>query len=292
MVRFVTTGTVRPARRPAGWRAPGPPPAGPGDDPTLVPAAGEDLCLLAGDWRIFQHVGGHRWSLDDLVTAWMAADEVAASPPARVADLGCGIGTVLMLLAWRFPTARLTGIEAEAEKVALARRSLRWNGCAERCVVHEGDLRETSLDARFDLVTGTPPYLPRGTATEPSRPDRGPWHFEHRGGIEDYCRAAVRLLAPGAPLVVCAGSVQEARVDSAARDAGLSVVRRRDVVPREGKGTLFGLYVMRTAPAAIPIIEPPLVVRDARGAWTDEFRAIRRAMGMPDRPPSRMDFPD
>jgi len=171
-------GTMRPARRPRGWRAPGPRPAGPGDDATLLPVAGEDLCHLAGDWRIFQHVGGHRWSLDDLATAWMAALETSSRPPARVADLGCGIGTVLMLLAWRFVDARCEGIEAEAEKASLARRSIRWNGCADRCAIRVGDLRDASaLDGTFDLITGTPPYLPRGTATEPARADRGPWHF-------------------------------------------------------------------------------------------------------------------
>ena len=281
----MTTGTIRPARRPRGWRAPGPPPAGPGNDPTLLPTAGEDLCYLAGDWRIIQRVGGHRWSLDDLVTAWRAAEELPARPAARVADLGCGIGTVLMLLAWRFPGARIEGLEAEAEKAELARRSLRWNGCADRCLVHVADLRDTAaLRGPFDLVTGTPPYLPRGTATEPVRADRGPWHFEHRGGIEDYCRAAARLLAPGAPFVVCAGALQEARVEHAAVAAGLRITCRRDVVPRAGKGALFALYVLRAAPAEALRAEPPLVVRDASGAWTPAFRAVRRTMGMPDRP--------
>jgi hypothetical protein len=39
-------------------------------------------------------MAGHRWSLDDLVTAWVATRVVAATPPARFVDLGCGIGTV------------------------------------------------------------------------------------------------------------------------------------------------------------------------------------------------------
>src|SRR3990170_4343828 len=99
-------GVVRAARRPAGWRAPGPAPAGPGARPDLHPGPGEDLCFLTGDWRIFQRVGGHRWSLDDLVTAHAAAAAVAA-PPARALDLGCGVGSVLMMVAWRFPAARV-----------------------------------------------------------------------------------------------------------------------------------------------------------------------------------------
>src|SRR6185295_18374319 len=134
------TGVVRPARRPAGWVAPGPSPSG---DAALGPRAGEDLCYLTGEWRIFQRLDGHRWSLDDLVTAWSAA-AACTRPPSRIADLGCGIGSVLMMLAWRFPTASVVGVEAQETSVDLARRSLAWNGAADRVVVRHGDLRDPS----------------------------------------------------------------------------------------------------------------------------------------------------
>ena len=39
--------------------------------------------------------------------------------------------------------------------------------------------------------------------------------------------------------------MQQARVERAAVEAGLRIARRRDVVPRAGKGALFGVYVMR-----------------------------------------------
>lgn len=49
------------------------------------------LDTLAGDWRIFQHRTGHRFSADDLLTAWAA---VRAKPEARrLLDLGAGLGT-------------------------------------------------------------------------------------------------------------------------------------------------------------------------------------------------------
>src|SRR5215475_4159434 len=83
-----SAGIVRRARRPAGWRAPGPRPATPDDRPDLWPRMGEDLCHLAGDWRILQLVRGHRWSLDDLVTAWFGAELLRETPPGRFADLG------------------------------------------------------------------------------------------------------------------------------------------------------------------------------------------------------------
>ena len=255
----------------------------PRDRPDLWPGPGEDLCYLAGDWRILQRVHGHRWSLDDLVTAWGAAESVA-TPPARIMDLGCGIGAVLLLLAWRFPEARCVGIEAQELSVALARRSLAWNGADDRCAVHHGDLRDAMLlgeGAVYDLVTGTPPYLPLGTATVPTRVQQAPCHLEQRGGIEAYCEAAARLLAPDGRFVVCHSS--PARVARAAVTAGLAIESRRDVIPRAGKAPLFAVFVLRRVEragsrAAVP---PPLVVRDARGQRTDAFRDLRQRMGMP-----------
>ena len=266
---------MRPARRPAGWRAPGPRPAA----PAIVPGPDEDLCYLAGDWRIFQRVDGHRWSLDDLVTAWFAAQQVPVAPPTFL-DLGCGIGAVLMLLAWRFPEARGVGIEAPAVSVELARRSLLWNGAADRCRVVHGDLRDADIGT-FDLVTGTPPYLLPGAATPSTRVQRGACHIAYRGDVADYCRAAARALAPGASFVVCEAAAHGAVVEAAAERAGLAIARRRDVVPRAGKAPLFSVYAMRRGGAHAAVGEGPLVVRDRLGRRTDEFRRLRAEMGLP-----------
>jgi tRNA1(Val) A37 N6-methylase TrmN6 len=274
-------GIVRPPRRPPGWRAPGPPPARRAD---VGPRAGEDLCHLSGDWRILQRRDGHRWSLDDLVTAWFATVH-APQAPSRILDLGCGIGSVLLMLAWRFPDAVVSGIEAQALSVDLARRSIAWNGVEHRCHVQHGDLRDTArLDAlgRFDLVTATPPYLVPGTAPESARPQKGPCNFQQRGGVDAYCEAAARVLAPGGVFVACDQATSEPRMHRAARDAGLAVTHERVVVPRAGKPPLFAVFSMRHASVADgPTVFAPLVVRDERGARTAACRALRADMGMP-----------
>lgn len=284
MLESTPTGIVRPARRPPGWVAPGPAPVVPRDRPEVWPGLGEDLCYLTGDWRILQLVRGHRWSLDDLVTAWFAIRQ-SQNPPARLADLGCGIGAVLLMLAWRFPSARCVGVEAQPLSVALARRSLAWNGAEHRCEVRLGDLRDpatTPEGAVYDLVTATPPYLPPGTATEPQRPQQAPCHIEQRGGIDAYCIAAARLLARGGRFVACHAAAETARVAAAATTAGLAVESRRDVVPRDGKAPLFSVYAMRPAVEVNECeVLPRLVIRDASGQRTEAFRALRQEMGMP-----------
>lgn len=235
-------------KRPPGWRAPGPAPRGPGGRPELAPGPREVLSFLSGDWRIFQRKDGHRWSLDDFMTALVAVEEGRARPCVQNAcDLGCGIGSVLMFVAWAFPAAKVTGIEAQELSLELARRSLAYNGADDRCAIRAGDLRNPALlpAASFDLVTGTPPYIPLGHGTPSEKTQRGPCCFETRGGIEDYARAAARALAPGGVFVACAGAFPEGRAEAAGRAAGLACTRRVDVIGKEGKPPLFVVTVMR-----------------------------------------------
>ena len=285
-------GIVRAARRPAGWIAPGPAPRGPGDDVEDWPGPHEDLCFLSGDWRVFQRTDGHRWSLDDLVTAWVAVDTARnrTSPIRRACDLGCGIGSVLMMVAWSLPRSSMVGIEAQAISIGLARRSVRYNGADDRVELRHGDLRDPQVTADgqvFDLVTGTPPYFDTADGVVSTHVQRGPCRFELRGGIEAYFEAADRIVAPGGTFVVCEDARQAARVEAAAAGSGLRVVDRLDVVPREGKPPLFSVFTCRREPSestgsnAAPDHPRSLLVRRRDGSRTAEFTSLRRTMGLP-----------
>jgi len=167
----------------------------------------------------------------------------------------------------------------------MARRSVAWNGVGDRVEIRNGDFRDPNLlagEEPFDLVTGTPPYFPVGTGPQSLLTQRAPCRFEHRGGIEAYCETAARVLGPGAPFVACEAWIQRARVEPAARAAGLALTHWREIVPRAGKVPLLVVFAMTQAPRARPLVElPPLVVRDQHGHRTPEFQELREAMGMP-----------
>jgi tRNA1(Val) A37 N6-methylase TrmN6 len=278
-------GLISIARRPAGWAPPGPLPPGARGQPDLGPAEDETLSYLCGEWRLFQKRRGHRWSLDDLVTAWVAAP--LGEGAGQGLDLGCGQGSVLLLLAWRLPGVRFTGLEAQAERAALARRSIRYDGVEARCEVVDADLRDPgALGPGFlaPLITGTPPYFPRGTGTESELPHARPCRFEVRGGLEAYLEAAARWLAPGGSAVLCSAALERTRVDPAAAAVGLTRRNRLEVVPREGKAPL--VLVDTFSAAKGPSREARITVRDRDGQWTPEFLAVRAAFGMPPRPGS------
>lgn len=251
-------------RAPKDWIPPGPPPAG-GDD---RPSADEELSYLCGDWRIFQKKTGHRWSLDDLVTAWVACREMPSAHDAL--DLGCGLGSVLMLCAWKLPGCAFTGIEAQSDRAALARRSLRWNGITERARVLEGDFRHGLPDSKFDLITGTPPYFPEGTGTVSEKPHAEACRFELRGGVEDYVKAAMPRLARGGVFVMCGTRSAIPRP---------LLAMRLVVIPKAGKDPLFTVEVAKHEIGSRR--EEELVVRGEDDQWTRQFSALRASMGLP-----------
>jgi tRNA1Val (adenine37-N6)-methyltransferase len=254
--------------------------------PELQPGPGEDLCFLSGDFRLFQRQDGHRWSLDDLVTAWFSA-QLLAFPPDQFLDLGCGIGSVLMMTAWSFPEAKGIGIEAQAISAHLARRSLAYNGLESRIELIEGDFRqaeEALQNKRFSLITGTPPYFDPAAAVQSAKPQCAPCRFEHRGGVEAYCEVAARHLAPEGVFVMVAATPQAKRVRQAAESSQLNFLQQLDVLPKEGKDSLISLFAMSNGDAQLRetrFLAPSLLVRDQRRQWTLAFQNVRAAMGMP-----------
>lgn len=284
--------------RPPGWSPRGPLPRPPIDATDLAPTDEETLSYLTGDFRIFQRKDGHRWSLDDFATAYVAVlafeahgrslagvDELREArmqtAPARIFDLGCGIGSVLMMLAWAFPAATLRGIEAQRLSHELALRSLRYNGLEDRAAIGHGDLRELGEDPTFDLVTGTPPYIPLGSGLVSENEQRKSCLNETRGGIEDYALAASRLLTPSGLFVACVGPWPPDRARDAARSAGLHLVHTVHVVPRAGKPVLFRVVVMQRDAVLHAPTEENFTVRDASGELTDQMHDARDVMGQP-----------
>lgn len=236
---------------------------------------------ITADFRILQRRKGHRYSLDDLATAAEAVRAAGDAPISRYLDLGCGIGSALLMVSWRLRPATVVGIEALDVSATLARFNLRLNRLEAR--LFEGDHRDVTAawtEPPFDLVTGTPPYLPVGTALASPDPQRAAARLELRGGIEDYLASADRVLAPGGHVVACAGGGDAARVGAGARAASLHILRRLDVIPRpDAGGPLFSVWTLGRS--AAPLDHQRLLVRGPDGQQTPEARALRSRFGLP-----------
>jgi len=198
-----------------------------------------------------------------------------------------------MIAAWRLRGARFVTVEAQEESVRLARKSVRWNGLDSRYEVRLGDFRDPEILGReemFDLVLGSPPYFPLGSGVTGDHAQKVACRFELRGRVVDYCRVAAEHLVAGgmfACVFPIAPEEQARRVEQGAREAGLSIMRSRAVVLREGERPLLGLFgMMRSADLPEGLRgsrweEPALVIRARDGTVHPEYSRVKLSFGFP-----------
>ncbi len=94
-----------------------------------------------------------------LVAEWLPAmPDIAArlqdeSNPARVADLGCGVGWAAIELAKAFPHIHVDGVDSDDESISRARRNAADHGTSDRVTFEVGDISAPRPDdARYDAV--------------------------------------------------------------------------------------------------------------------------------------------
>jgi tRNA1(Val) A37 N6-methylase TrmN6 len=269
-----------------GWAKPGPIPPGALSPPDV--RSDETLDAISGHFRLFQLRDGHRFSTDDLLTAWYGTSWAPSA--SDVLDLGSGIGSVGMIAAWRLQGARFVTVEAQADSVALARKSAAYNGLPHRYDIRHGDFRDESVlpaDELFDLILGSPPYFPPGTGVEGDHPQKVACRFELRGDAADYVRAAARHLRGGGLFACVYPENRREYLEQAARDNALALVRRRAVVFREGEPPLISVFAFTRAADLPPAardrtwVEPPLVIRATDGSVHPEYAAVKLSIGFP-----------
>lgn len=119
--------------------------------------------------------------VNDLIA--QAALDALGAPPARVTDLGCGVGGTVLHLAARWPQAELTGITLSAEQVRLAEAHAAARGLAGRCRFLRSDFTLPMTLPRADLVIAVESHV-------------------HAPDAASFLTAAQRHLRPGGVLVL------------------------------------------------------------------------------------------
>lgn len=257
----------------------------------VQPGAGETIDIISGEYRIYQLKDGHRFSTDDVLVAWYATEN---SPQAnRMLDLGSGIGSVALMVAWRRPRTKIVTVEAQDISIACARKSWALNGLSEWVDLRHGDFRSPEVfrpeeERSFDLITGSPPYFPLDSGLLGDHPQKVACRFEVRGDIADYCQAAARMLKPGggfACVFPIDPSHQLDRVWKGVAQSGLRVVRWRPIELKAGETPLLGVFWMTHAedlPEGLETWqEPPLRIREKDGRTSLEYRLVKLRMGFP-----------
>jgi tRNA1(Val) A37 N6-methylase TrmN6 len=230
--------------------------------------------ILGGKLRLAQPARGHRAGTD----AVLVAAAVPARPGDVIADFGAGVGTAGLAVLVRVPKTRAILLELDAETAALAEANILANILHERARSLKVDVADAglgptvSLAGTVDHIVSNPPFNP-GTGRQ--SPDEAivRARVAQEGQIEDWMRAAARVLKPG-------GSITLIHRPDALQEIFAALARRY------GGVTLRFIHAQTADPAVRVLVQArkdsraplrvlmPIVLNQPGGGFTPEAAAL------------------
>lgn len=200
------------------------------------------------------------------------------SPEEHILDLGTGCGIIALLLAGRWPSVSVTGLEVQAALAALARRNFAENGLESRVRLVEGDLREMRRlfgAAEFSRVVCNPPYRRLGAARPNPDPGQAIARHEIMADLEEIVRAADWVLAEGGRLDFVYPAERAAELQMVLAANGCTPARLREVYSYPGgPGRLVLVEAVKGERAELQKLPPLYVQTGPAGVYSQEMAAF------------------
>ena len=172
-------------------------------------------------------LGEHRFHVDERVIIprsyflEIIPDQLADWLPAgkkvkRVVDVCTGSGCLAILLAKRFPDARIDACDLSAGALEVARLNVRAHRLGRRMHLFCSDVFDTVPPARYDLIVSNPPYEPSSLVDAQAPEFAAEPRMAHDGGrdglgiIRKLLRQARGRLAPQGVVVIEVGGLRAA----------------------------------------------------------------------------------
>lgn len=223
------------------------------------------------DIRVYQHREGYRFSMDAvLLPAFVNLRRVE-----KIADLGAGSGVVGLLLARRYPGARVILVELQEGLFKLARKNIKVNGLQSAVEAMRADIRNLPGDfGGFDLVVANPPFRRPGTGRLSPGDERAMARHEIELSLGELVKAASGILRYRGRFAVVYHPERLVELTDELRAVRLEPKRLRFVhgsLDSEAKMVL--LEAVKGGRVGLKI-EKPLFVYKKDGTYTDEVKKI------------------
>jgi release factor glutamine methyltransferase len=200
----------------------------------------EPLAYVLGEWgfrrltlKVDSRVLIPRPETEVVVERCLALVAEVAEP--RVLDVGTGSGAIALAIADEHPGARVTGIDASADALAVARGNVIGTSLGVELV--EWDVFSGLPEGPWDLIVSNPPYV-RPHEIDDLQPEVRDWEprlaLVGDGATEAVARGALGALRAGGALVLEVAGGDAGRVAGLLRELGYTgVAVTRDLSGRD-----------------------------------------------------------
>lgn len=195
----------------------------------------------------------------------------------RVLDLGTGNGVIPILLKGRTEGKHFTGLEIQDVNVDLARRSVQYNRIEDDVLIVQGDIKEASKifgGASFDVVTTNPPYMNENHGLKNPESHKAIARHEILCTLEDVIREGTKVLKPGGRFNMIHRPHRLVEIIELMKKYRVEPKRIRFVHPFADKEANMVLIEGIRGAKPMVKIEPPLVIYEATGVYSEEVKNL------------------
>ena len=226
--------------------------------------------LFGGAIRMTQKKDGYRYSIDPVLLSHFAHPGFHD----RVIDLGTGSGIIPAILSHRHPGLCITGIEIQPSLSALARKNIKDNNLDKQVTIICGDMTE-SLEIpndSADLVLSNPPYTRYQAGRLNPNNEKAIARHEINIRLHELVFTASGMLKKGGRFALIFPQNRLVDLLVQLRNHGLEPRRLRMVHPMNG-GPAKRVLVDAVKGGNPDLgVEPPLVIFQSRGIYSDEVK--------------------
>ena len=183
----------------------------------------------------------------------------------KALDLGTGTGILPILLEAKYPGLHYTGLEIQEESADMARRSVSHNGLEERIDIVTGDIKEAASifgAASFGVITTNPPYM------------IGDHGLKNQNEALYILRESAKILKVKGRFYMVHRPFRLPEIMTKMCAYGIEPKRMRLVYPYIDKEPNMVLIEGMKGGNPRMQVEPPLVVYQKDGSYTEELLAL------------------
>ncbi len=229
--------------------------------------------LQCSGYRIIQNPERFCFGMDAVLLSSFAR----VKPGERVLDFGCGNGVIPILMEAKTGGEKFFGLEIQRESADLARRSVALNQLEEKIEIVTGDIKEAAGifgAASFHVITMNPPYMTGSHGLVNLQDAKAIARHEITCTLEDMISEASKVLKFRGRFYMVHRPFRLAEIMTLMCKYHLEPKRMRLVYPYVDKEPNMVLIEGLKGGNSRITVEPPLIVYDAPGVYTDELKKM------------------
>ncbi|MEW6409001.1 MAG: methyltransferase [Nitrospirota bacterium] len=230
------------------------------------------------DLKIFQRKHGYRFSVDSLILPYF----INLKRLITAVELGAGVCIISMILARRYPHAKIYAVEIQKTLVELGEKNIEFNNLSKQIEIIHADIKDLHSilpEKSFELVLCNPPYRRPKTGLISPEDERAIARHELLMKIDDILDISRYLLRAKGRLALIYHPARLIELMVKMKHYEIEPKRMRFVHSKEGGVAKMVLVEgVKEGKQELKVM-PPLYVYNKNGGYSAE---MKRIYGVPD----------